>query len=82
MKVAVVGGGSTYTPELVDGIARLQHLSGVDELVLTDPAEERLSLVTGISREDLRQVRAIPGGSCPPPILTVPCQMPQSFSSS
>jgi 6-phospho-beta-glucosidase len=49
MKVAVVGGGSTYTPELVDGIARLQHLVHVDELVLTDPAEERLSLVTGIS---------------------------------
>ena len=23
MKVAVVGGGSTYTPELVDGVARL-----------------------------------------------------------
>ena len=23
MKVAVVGGGSTYTPELVDGLARL-----------------------------------------------------------
>ena len=50
MKVAVVGGGSTYTPELVDGIARLQHLVHVDELVLTDPAEERLSLVTGISQ--------------------------------
>jgi 6-phospho-beta-glucosidase len=50
MKVAVVGGGSTYTPELVDGIARLQHLVHVDELVLTDPAEERLALVTGISQ--------------------------------
>ena len=50
MKVAVVGGGSTYTPELVDGIARLQHLIDVDELVLTDPAEERLALVGGISQ--------------------------------
>ncbi len=50
MKVTVVGGGSTYTPELVDGIARLQHLFGVDELVLTDPAEERLALVTGVSQ--------------------------------
>ena len=50
MKVAVVGGGSTYTPELVDGLARLQHLVTVDELVLTDPAEERLSLVGGISQ--------------------------------
>ena len=50
MKVAVVGGGSTYTPELVEGLARLQHLVTVDELVLTDPAEERLSLVGGISQ--------------------------------
>ena len=50
MKVTVVGGGSTYTPELVDGIARLQHLFGVDELVLTDPAEQRLALVAGVSQ--------------------------------
>ena len=50
MKVTVVGGGSTYTPELVDGIARLQHLFGVDELVLTDPAEDRLALVAGVSQ--------------------------------
>lgn len=50
MKVAVVGGGSTYTPELVDGVARLQHLVDVEELVLTDPAEGRLSLVGGISQ--------------------------------
>jgi 6-phospho-beta-glucosidase len=50
VKVAVVGGGSTYTPELVDGVARLQHLVDVEELVLTDPAEGRLSLVGGISQ--------------------------------
>jgi hypothetical protein len=50
MKVTVVGGGSTYTPELADGIARLQRLFGVDELVLTDPAEKRLKLVAGISQ--------------------------------
>jgi 6-phospho-beta-glucosidase len=50
MKVTVVGGGSTYTPELVDGIARLKHLFSVDDLVLVDPAEERLALVAGISQ--------------------------------
>jgi 6-phospho-beta-glucosidase len=49
VKVTVVGGGSTYTPELVDGIARLQQVFGVDELVLTDPAEQRLALVAGVS---------------------------------
>jgi 6-phospho-beta-glucosidase len=50
VKVTVVGGGSTYTPELVDGIARLQHQFDVAELVLTDPAEQRLALVAGVSQ--------------------------------
>ena len=50
MKIAVVGGGSTYTPELADGLARLQHLLPVEELVLTDPAKDRLALVGGVSR--------------------------------
>ncbi|SNY33385.1 6-phospho-beta-glucosidase [Paractinoplanes atraurantiacus] len=43
MKIAVVGGGSTYTPELVDGFARLGPM--VTELVLIDPAAERLEIV-------------------------------------
>jgi 6-phospho-beta-glucosidase len=45
MKIAVVGGGSTYTPELVDGLARLRAVLPVDELVLIDPAAERLAVV-------------------------------------
>ncbi|MDQ1625072.1 MAG: 6-phospho-beta-glucosidase [Actinomycetota bacterium] len=49
MKIAVVGGGSTYTPELVDGVARLRDVLSVDELALTDPAEDRLSLVAGMA---------------------------------
>jgi 6-phospho-beta-glucosidase len=43
MKIAVIGGGSTYTPELVDGFARLGSM--VSELVLIDPAAERLEIV-------------------------------------
>ena len=34
MRIAVVGGGSTYTPELVDGIARRRDVLPVDELAL------------------------------------------------
>ena len=37
MKLAVVGGGSTYTPEVVDGLVRLRELLPVDELALHDP---------------------------------------------
>jgi 6-phospho-beta-glucosidase len=50
MKLAVVGGGSTYTPELVDGFARLQAVLPVEELVLTDPAADRLALVGGLAQ--------------------------------
>jgi 6-phospho-beta-glucosidase len=46
VKIAVIGGGSTYTPELVDGFARLRDSSlSVDELVLIDPAADRLEVV-------------------------------------
>ncbi len=47
MKLAVVGGGSTYTPELIDGIARLRL--PVTEVVLVDPDAHRLELVGGVS---------------------------------
>ena len=55
MKLAVVGGGSTYTPELVDGLARMQDALPVDELVLVDPAEDRLALVGGLGRRILQR---------------------------
>ncbi|MBQ1093628.1 6-phospho-beta-glucosidase [Streptomyces sp. B93] len=50
MKLAVVGGGSTYTPELIDGFARLRDTLPITELVLVDPAAERLELVAGLAR--------------------------------
>ena len=50
MKLTVVGGGSTYTPELVDGFARLHETLPVTELVLVDPAADRLELVGGLAR--------------------------------
>ncbi|MBM9508375.1 6-phospho-beta-glucosidase [Actinacidiphila acididurans] len=53
MKLAVVGGGSTYTPELIDGFARLRDTLPVEELVLIDPAAERLELVGGLARRIL-----------------------------
>jgi 6-phospho-beta-glucosidase len=56
MKLAVVGGGSTYTPELVDGLGRLREVLPVDELVLVDPAEERLGLVAGVGRRILERL--------------------------
>jgi 6-phospho-beta-glucosidase len=50
MRLAVAGGGSTYTPELIDGFARLRATLPVSELVLIDPDTERLELVAGLAR--------------------------------
>ncbi len=49
LKVAVVGGGSTYTPELVEGFARRATVLPIDELVLQDPDAERLEIVGGLA---------------------------------
>ncbi|MBF5080307.1 6-phospho-beta-glucosidase [Quadrisphaera sp. INWT6] len=53
MKLAIVGGGSTYTPELVDGFQRYRDVLPLDELVLVDPDPQRLELVGGIGRRML-----------------------------
>ncbi|MEV6674326.1 6-phospho-beta-glucosidase [Streptomyces sp. NPDC051162] len=50
MKLAVVGGGSTYTPELIDGFARLRDTLPLAELVLIDPATDRLELIGPLAR--------------------------------
>jgi 6-phospho-beta-glucosidase len=50
MKVAVVGGGSTYSPELVHGFGRVSEQLGVEELVLQDIDEERLAVVGGAAQ--------------------------------
>ncbi|MEU6435539.1 6-phospho-beta-glucosidase [Streptomyces albidoflavus] len=50
MKLTVVGGGSTYTPELIDGFARLRDTLPLTELVLVDPDAGRLELVGGLAR--------------------------------
>ncbi|MEU6257156.1 6-phospho-beta-glucosidase [Streptomyces sp. NPDC047043] len=53
MKITVVGGGSTYTPELIEGFARRAGVLPIDELVLHDIDTERLAVVGGLSRRIL-----------------------------
>ena len=52
--MAVVGGGSTYTPELVDGLCDLEDRIVVDDLVLLDPSDLRREVVGGLSERILR----------------------------
>ena len=53
--MAVVGGGSTYTPELVDSLCSHEDRVVVDELVLFDPDADRLEAVGGLAGRILRQ---------------------------
>ena len=50
MKVTVIGGGSTYTPELVSGFIDRAEQFHVDQLWLMDIDEERLRIVGGFAR--------------------------------
>ena len=54
MKVAVIGGGSTYTPELIDGFARLADQVDITEIVLVDPDAGRLGVVGPFSARIMR----------------------------
>ncbi|MFF1571957.1 6-phospho-beta-glucosidase [Leifsonia sp. NPDC058292] len=54
MKLTVVGGGSTYTPELIDGFARMRDVLPIEELWLVDTDPERLRLVGGMSERMFR----------------------------
>jgi 6-phospho-beta-glucosidase len=49
VKVCVVGAGSTYTPELVSGLARERERLGITELALHDVDAERLEVVGGLA---------------------------------
>ena len=60
IKVTVVGGGSTYTPELVEGIANRADRFPVDELVLLDTDPMRREVVGGLAGRMLRRL-AWPG---------------------
>jgi len=53
VKLTVVGAGSTYTPEVIDGIVRLRHLMKVDDLYLHDTNEQRLDVVSGLAQRML-----------------------------
>ena len=52
-RVTVVGGGSTYTPELVDGFVRRADRLPIDELVLLDTDPDRLDVVGGLAQRML-----------------------------
>jgi 6-phospho-beta-glucosidase len=54
VKIAVIGAGSTYTPELVEGIVRLRESLAVTEVVLHDTDRARLDTVGSAAVRILR----------------------------
>ncbi|MGJ8455650.1 6-phospho-beta-glucosidase [Pseudothermotoga sp. U03pept] len=52
MKIAVIGGGSTYTPELINGILEISKDVKVDQLVLYDipQAKDKLEILYQFSK--------------------------------
>jgi 6-phospho-beta-glucosidase len=55
MKLAVIGAGSTYTPELVSGLMRERERIDVRELVLHDIDSKRLDTVGGLAQRILER---------------------------
>ncbi|MGW5056117.1 6-phospho-beta-glucosidase [Streptomyces sp. NPDC004096] len=75
MKITVVGGGSTYTPELIEGFARRADVLPVDELVLHDIDAERLDVIGGLARRILAR-HGFPGR------LTTTTALPQAVDGA
>ena len=53
VKIAVVGGGSTYTPELIEGFEARRDRMPIDQLVLLDVDRTRLEIVGGLAQRML-----------------------------
>ena len=53
-KLAYIGGGSSYTPEFVDGFIQHEGEVEVDEIALHDINEDRLRVVGGMVERMLR----------------------------
>ncbi|TXN30928.1 6-phospho-beta-glucosidase [Lacisediminihabitans profunda] len=50
MKLTVVGGGSTYTPELIDGLLQTSAAFQIDEIALMDTDPVRLEVISAFAR--------------------------------
>ncbi len=56
VKIAVIGAGSTYTPELVEGFGLRAQRLGLDELALHDIDPERLEILGALARRILQKL--------------------------
>ncbi|HEO70340.1 MAG TPA: 6-phospho-beta-glucosidase [Candidatus Hydrogenedentes bacterium] len=55
MKLAVIGGGSSYSPELIDGLFERLDRIPVTEVWMMDPDRERVAVTAGFARRMARR---------------------------
>lgn len=48
LKIAIIGAGSTYTPELMEGLIKRKNTLPLRELVLMDIDDRKLGIVGGL----------------------------------
>jgi 6-phospho-beta-glucosidase len=60
LKIAVIGGGSSYTPELIEGILLRQDSLPVREICLTDieAGKEKLEVITALTQRMVAKAKA------------------------
>lgn len=58
MHIVVIGGASTYTPELIDGLIARAHDIGLTKVTLVDPNHERLAVVGAFAQRMVAHQRA------------------------
>ncbi len=63
VKVCVIGGGSTYTPELVDGLLRRRHLLDLHEIHLVDHDDARLGVLGPLAARMAARTQDREGGA-------------------
>ncbi len=54
IKLAIIGAGSSYTPELIEGLVREKESLPVGEIAFQDIDQERLEVMTGFCRRYLK----------------------------
>ena len=57
-KVGVIGGGSSYTPELLEGLIQRRELLGLEEICLMDINEERLGILGALGNRMIAKAGA------------------------
>ena len=56
MKIAIIGAGSSYTPEIIEGLVKMSNRLPVEELTLVDINPERLQIMENFCKRYLQRL--------------------------